>query len=50
MAVTMAMSAMMPMPMIPTVKDVRNIWPRMDRTATETMSRHNVDGDVMAES
>jgi len=41
---------MMPMPMIPTVKDVRNTWPRMDRKATETMSRHNVDGDAMAES
>ena len=49
-AVTMAMRAMIPMPMMPTVKDVRNAWPRMDRKATETMSRHNVDVDAMAES
>ena len=48
-AVTIAIKAMMPMPMMPTVNVVRNAWPRMDRRATNTMSRHNVFGDAMAQ-
>ena len=48
-AVIIAMSAMMPTPMMPIVRDVRSTWPRMDRRATKTMSRHNVELDAMAE-
>ena len=41
----MAIKAMMPMPMIPTVRVVRNAWPRMERNATITISR-NMDRDI----
>jgi hypothetical protein len=46
-AVTMAMRAMIPMPMMPTVSEVRRTCPRMERNATCTMSRHNVDVEAM---
>ena len=47
-AVTMAINAMMPMPMMPMVKVVRRACPRIDRSATRVISRHKEAGCLMS--